>query len=90
MVRNAPSREQMPWVRIPPARLPHVTMFGIDFIGDDADANYAWYRGARGRMRVEKANPFIFVDDEADAIQLDGIGIILSGSPHQDSDDDDC
>jgi len=67
----------MPWVRIPQRRLKDVPLFGIDFIrDDDDDPAYAWYRGSRGRMRVEKANPFIFFEDVGDAIQLEAIGII--------------
>jgi hypothetical protein len=67
----------MPWVKIPPKRLKDVPLFGIDFLRDDDDPAYAWYRGSRGRMRVEKANPYIFFEDVADAIQLDAIGIIM-------------
>jgi hypothetical protein len=66
----------MPWVKIPPRRLKDVPLFGIDFLHEDDDPNYAWYRGARGRMRVEKANPYIFFEDEGDALQLEAIGII--------------
>jgi hypothetical protein len=66
----------MPWVRIPPGRLKDVPLFGIDFIREDDDPAYAWYRGARGRMRVEKSTPFIFFEDVADAAQLEAIGII--------------
>jgi hypothetical protein len=58
----------MPWVKIPPDQLPHLPLFGIDHLNDDGD--FAWYRGARGRMRVEKADPRLFIEDIADAIQL--------------------
>jgi hypothetical protein len=75
----------MPWVRIPAARLKDVPLFGIDFIRDDDDPAYAWYRGERGRMRVEKANPFVFFEDEADAIQLDAISIIKGGRDNDQS-----
>jgi hypothetical protein len=63
----------MPWVSIPAEQLPHLPLFGIDFIVDDGD--FAWYRGSRGRMRVEKADPRVFVDDISDAIQLKAKGI---------------
>ena len=66
----------MPWVRIPPDRLPHLPLFGIDLIKDSGD--FAWYSGARGRMLVEKSDPRIFVEDEADAIQLGATAIFLS------------
>jgi len=58
----------MPWVKIPTDRLPHLPLFGIDLIADDGA--FAWYRGAIGRMRVEKADPNVFVEDISDAIQL--------------------
>ena len=64
----------MPWVRIPPERLEHVHLFGIDLIVDEGD--FAWYRGSK-RMYVEKARPRIFVDDIADAIQLGASAIFV-------------
>jgi len=64
----------MPWVRIPADQLPHLPLFGIDHLVDDGD--FAWYRGARGRMRVEKNDPRVFVEDEADAIQLKATAIL--------------
>jgi len=65
----------MPWVRIPPESLEHLGLFGIDFIKDDGD--FAWYRGARGRMRVEKADPRVFVEDIADAAQLNATSVLV-------------
>jgi hypothetical protein len=67
----------MPWVKIPSDQLPHLGLFGIDLIEDQGDG--AWYRGSRGRMYVEKADPRVFVDDIADAIQL-GATAILKGN----------
>lgn len=66
----------MPWVRIPPEQLQHLSLFGIDFLKDDG--GFAWYRGARGRMRVEKSDPRVFVEDEADALQLKATAILCS------------
>jgi hypothetical protein len=64
----------MPWVTIPPDQLPNLPLFGIDLIKDDG--LFAWYRGERGRMRVEKADPRVFVDDITDAIQLKATAIL--------------
>ena len=64
----------MPWVKIPPAQVPHLSLFGIDFIKDDGD--FAWYRGERGRMRIEKKDPTVFVEDISDAIQLKATAIL--------------
>jgi len=64
----------MPWVRIPPESLAHLVLFEIDLIKDEGD--FVWYRGARGRMRVEKANPRVFVEDIGDAIQLGATAIL--------------
>jgi hypothetical protein len=66
----------MPWVKIPPDRLSHLSLFGIDFIKDDGE--FAWYRGERGRMRVEKTDPRIWVEDINDAIQLGATAIFLT------------
>ncbi|KAB2880683.1 MAG: hypothetical protein F9K38_10040 [Pseudorhodoplanes sp.] len=66
----------MPWVRIPADQLANLPLFGIDLIKDDGD--FAWYRGARGRMHVEKKDPNIFVEDINDAIQLKAKAILCS------------
>jgi hypothetical protein len=67
----------MPWIKIAPDRLQHLPLFGIDFLKDDGA--FSWYRGSKGRMRVEKANPCVFVDDEQDAIQLGAEAILVAG-----------
>jgi len=66
----------MPWVRIPPEQLDHLRLFGIDLIKDEGA--FAWYRGPQGRMRVEKADPRVFVEEIADAIQLGATSIFLT------------
>jgi len=66
----------MPWVRIPADQLPHLTLFGIDLISDDGE--FAWYRGSRGRMRVEKKDPRVFLEDISDAIQLKATSILCN------------
>lgn len=66
----------MPWVSIPPNRLAHVGLFGIDFIKDDGE--YAWYHGPKGRMRVEKSNPRVWLDDIEDAISLGATAVLVS------------
>ena len=67
----------MPWVKIPPDRLPSLPLFGVDLIRDEGE--FAWYRGSAGRMQVEKADPRVFVDDIADAIQIGATAILVSG-----------
>ena len=68
----------MPWVRLPTEKLEHLRLFGIDLIKDEN--GFAWYRGPVGRMRVEKADPRVFVEDIADAIQLGATAVLVSGS----------
>lgn len=69
----------MPWVRIPPNRLEHLPLFGIDLIGDDGA--FAWYSSPMGRMRVEKSDPRVWVDDEDDAIQLGATAVLCGADP---------
>jgi hypothetical protein len=54
----------MPWVKIPADQLKHLPLFGIDLIKDEGQ--FAWYRGERGRMRVEKSDPRVFLLDISD------------------------
>lgn len=68
----------MPWVKIPASNLPLLPMFGIDHLEDDGD--FAWYRGANGRMRIEKSNPCVFFEDVTDAHQC-GATAVLVKSP---------
>lgn len=67
----------MPWVKIPPERLSNLPLFGIDMIKDEGD--FAWYRGSAGRMRVEKADPRVYVEDITDAIQLGATAVLVTG-----------
>lgn len=64
----------MPFFRIAPERLQFVGLFGIDLLKDDGD--YAWYSSSRGRQRVYKADPVIWLDDLGDAGQLGALDII--------------
>lgn len=66
----------MPWVRIPPERVKNLPLFDIDLIKDEGE--FAWFRGPSGRMRVEKADPRVFVEDVADAIQLGATAVLVS------------
>jgi hypothetical protein len=61
--------------KIPPDQLPNLPLFGIDHLVDDGA--FAWYRGERGRMRVEKADPRVFIEDVSDAIQLKAMAIFI-------------
>lgn len=65
----------MPWVKIPPSQLDHLSLFGFDKIKDEGD--FAWYTSPIGRMRVNKNEPAIFVDDINDAIQLEAYAVLI-------------
>ncbi len=64
----------MPFVEIPPENLKHLPLFGYDLIADDSQ--FAWYTGPRGRMRVDKKKPFVWVEDPGEAIQLGAIAVV--------------
>ena len=66
----------VPFVEIPPQNLQHLPLFGYDKIGDDSDSRFAWYSSPRGRMRVEKQRPFVWVDDITDAMQLGAVSVV--------------
>ncbi len=63
----------MTWIRIPPENLEHLLLFGYDLIKDEGE--YAWYTSPRGRMRVLKDDPRVWVEDIADAGQLGATAI---------------
>ncbi len=67
----------MPYARIPRERLADLSLFGIDFLLDEG--TFAWYRGAKGRMRVEKDSPIVFFEDAGDAHQCGATAIIIGG-----------
>lgn len=67
----------MPWARIPPDRLIHLPLFGIDVIADDGD--FLWLRGPSGRMRVNKLMPRIFFETVEDAMQAGATAIRMGG-----------
>lgn len=66
----------MPWARIPPDKLIHLPLFGIDVIQDDGD--FVWMRGPSGRMRVSKHMPRIFFETVEDALQCGALGIRIA------------
>jgi hypothetical protein len=66
----------MPWVKIPADRLQHLPLFGIDLIEDQGD--FAWYHGPLGRMRIEKADPNVFVEEISEAIELGAKAILVN------------
>lgn len=65
----------MPWVEIPPDRLQHIGLFDHDLIADDGA--FAWYRCPRGRVRIEKAAPRVWVEDLETAIQLRAVAVVV-------------
>lgn len=68
----------MPWASIPPERLPDLPLFGIDLIKDDE--RYPWYRGPKGRMRVDRRRPCIFFEDVTDAHQCGATAIMIAAA----------
>lgn len=65
----------MPWVSIPPEELEHLPLFGYDLVADEGD--FAWYTGPKGRMRIEKSDPRVYLEDISDAIQLNAKEILV-------------
>jgi hypothetical protein len=57
----------MVWARIPPDKLVHLPLFGIDVIAEDD--SLLWLHGPSGRMCVDKHAPRIWFDDLGDAHQ---------------------
>jgi hypothetical protein len=66
----------MPFCRIPPSSLEHLTLFGYDFIADADDR--IWYHGPLGRTSVDKNDPVVWVEDIADAVQLGATDILVT------------
>ena len=64
----------MPFVRIPPERLEHLRLFGYDLVF--VDGHQLWYHGPHGRTVVDKTDPWIWVDDIGEAIQLGATAIV--------------
>jgi len=71
----------MPWARIPPDRLVHLPLFGIDTIADDGD--FVWLRGPSGRMRVSKNSPRVWFESVADAHQAGAVGIRIASEAEE-------
>ena len=69
----------MPFVEIPPEMLQHLSLFGSDLLHDDDQ--YAWYSSSRGRMRVDKSKPIVWVDDVEDAMQLKAVAVMKPVRP---------
>jgi hypothetical protein len=64
----------MPWCEIPPEQLKHIGLFGYDIVVKEVD--YVWAHGPKGRQRIERARPYVWFEDDADAMQLGAIAII--------------
>jgi hypothetical protein len=64
----------MPFISIPPENLAHLPLFGYNLLTDEGD--FAWYDSPRGKMRVEKSNLRVWVEDDTTAIQLGAIAIM--------------
>ncbi len=67
----------MPWARIPPDKLIHLPLFGIDVVVPD-DGDFFWVRGPKGRMRVSKKMPRVWFDSVEDAMQCGALGIRIA------------
>lgn len=72
----------MPWARIPPDKLIHLPLFGIDVIADDGD--FVWMSGPSGRMHVDKRAPRIFFEDIADALQAGATALRITSEAERD------
>lgn len=72
----------MPWARIPPDKLIHLPLFGIDVVIPD-DGDFFWVRGPKGRMRVKKNMPRVWFDSVEDALQCGALGIRITTEPEQ-------
>lgn len=66
----------MPWARIPPDKLIHLPLFGIDVIAEDGD--FVWLRGPSGRMRVNKKMPRVYFECVEDAMQAGAAAIRIT------------
>jgi hypothetical protein len=64
----------MPWCRINPDRIPHLSLFGYDMVSDEG--GIIWMHGPKGRIAIEKADPWVWLDDEQDALQIGAKGIL--------------
>ena len=69
----------MPFFEIPPENLEHLPLFGYDKISEDD--NFAWYSGPKGRMRVDKKQPFVWLEDMGEAGQLGAVAVVPSPPP---------
>lgn len=63
----------MVWARIPPDKLVHLPLFGIDVIAEED--GFIWMRGPEGRMCVDKRAPRILFESVADAHQAGATAI---------------
>lgn len=73
----------MPFFEIPSDQLLHLSLFGYDLLPDEpeSDSDFAWYSGPRGRTKINKKRPVVWLEDTGDAIQLKAIALIPSPSP---------
>lgn len=67
----------MAFFSIPAGQLENITLFGYEKIEAGETANHVWYYGPRGRTKIVKQNPTVWLEDEADAIQLGATSIVV-------------
>lgn len=66
----------MPWCKIDPSKLKFIEMFNYQILSQNDEFILAQYDGKI--VTIEKAQPWLYFEDAADAMQLGVIGIIQS------------
>jgi len=67
----------MAFFSIPPDQLENIILFGYEKIEVGETKAHVWYYGPRGRTKIDKANPTVWLEDEADAIQLGATSVVV-------------
>lgn len=73
----------MVWARIPPDRLVHLPLFGIDTLQQDGDL--LWLRGPSGRICVDVRAPRIWFEDVGDAMQAGATALRISSREEEEA-----
>lgn len=63
------------WVEIPCDRLPDLVLFGYDKL-EDGPNGFIWFHGPKGRMRVQKSKPIVWLDEISDVIEIGAVAIV--------------
>ena len=66
----------MPWARIKPEDLQFLEMFGHSIIDEDDEFMHVEYNDTGEEYVIDKRNPYVWFEDEGEAMQLGAKGII--------------